>query len=476
MRMDPIELAWLRDNGLNIDLFAGGGGWSSGHSKAMGREPDIALNHDPYAVTLHAMNHPNTHHICQDVWQADPVAAIRGRPVFWIHASPSCTQFSRSRRALPAERQMREMGWKVVDWVDAARPVVVTMENVQEWTRWSPLDANGFPIKERLGETWDRFVQAFRDRGYQIEWRMINSADFGAPTARDRLIVIARRDGIATEWPVPTHGPRAGVPYAQAGDFMDWSKPAPSIFNRKKDLAPATMTRIYKGYQKFVANNPNPYRAPKGTQVGDGVDRSDMVAAFLAQNHGLLPGRSLRDPSSTICTKGAGQGLVTASFINVLRNNAVGTAMDSPINTLCASGGHFAEVRVAAEAVMTAAYGIGFYSNGGGQMQDLGGPIGTITTKDRFAIVTIHGVPHRLVDIGFRFLTAGELWGLQGFEAGPAYPKQKYITAPIANGRPLSEERQKKLIGNSVVPQVAFAVTKSILDTIDRYRPLRLAA
>lgn len=472
--MDLNELAWLRDNGLTIDLFAGGGGWGQGHEQALGRHTDIALNHDRYAVTLHAANHPRTQHLCQDIYSADPLAATRGRPVFWIHASPSCTQFSRSRRALPAERQLREMGWKVVDWVRDTMPVVISMENVADYLKWGPLDDDGFPIRERMGETWQEFVQAFRDLGYVMDWTFINSADFGAPTARERLLVVGRRDGIQHEWPVPTHGPRAGIPYEGAWRHIDWSIPAPSIFTRPKELAPATQTRIFKGYQRFVEQDPDPFLAPAGTQVGDGKNRSDLVAAFMAQNHALLPGRSLRQPSSTICTKGAGQGLITASFVNVLRNNAVGTSMRQPLNTLCASGGHFAEVRVS--AMPTMAYGIGYYSNGGGQMHDLAGPIGTITTRDRFALVTIHGVPHQLVDIGFRFLRSHELWGLQGFPTGPAFERPTFITNPVANGKPMTEERQKKMIGNSVVPHVAYAVTAAVLTTIDRYRPMRLAA
>lgn len=470
--MELNELLSLRDHGLSIDLFCGGGGWSLGHEESLGRPIDVALNHDRHAVTLHAVNHPRTKHLCQDIYAADPMTATGGKPVFWIHASPSCTQFSRSRRALPADKQLREMAWKVVDWVRDTRPVVLTLENVSDFLRWGPLDADGFPIKERAGETWRAFVQAFVDLGYDIDWTLINSADFGAPTARERLVVIARRDGLPIEWPVPTHGPRADQPYEGAWRHIDWSIPAPSIFTRAKPLAEATQIRIMKGYDRFVRNNP--YIAPSGTRVGDGKDRSDLVAAFMAQNHALLPGRSIREPASTICTKGAGQGLVTASFVNVMRNNAVGTSMREPINTLCASGGHFAEVRVAAEAI--GAYGIGFYSNGGGQYQDLSRPIGTITTRDRFALVTIHGVPHRLVDIGFRFMTAQELWGLQGFSAGPAFERPRFITDPLANGKPMSQERQKKMIGNSVVPHLARAVTASILATIDRQRPMRLAA
>lgn len=464
--MDLNELAWLRDSGLTVDLFAGGGGFSVGFEQALQRPVDIALNHDRYAVTVHAINHPKTRHLCQDIYAADPVAAIAGRPTFWIHASPSCTQFSRSRRALPADKQLREMAWKVLDWVDAANPVIVTLENVVEFKDWGPIDEDGFPIPERKGEDWRRFVQGFEDRGFEFHWKVIDSADHGAPTARHRLIMVARRDGIPHRWPVAECGPKADRPWNPAGDHIDWSIIAPSIFTRKKELAPATMARIFKGIQRHVYNNP--YLAPEGTQVGDGVDRADRVAAFLAQNHAQLPGRSMRQPVSTICTKGAGQALVTASFMSVMRNNAVGSDMRRPAGTQTASGGHFAEVRVAAER--TAAFCTGYFSQGGGQMHPLQDPIGTLTTRDRFALVTIHGVPHRIIDIGYRMLTVAELWKLQGF------PDSYRTKGIIANGKPLTDEVAKRLIGNSVVPHVARAVTAAILETIDEMRPLLMAA
>ena len=188
----------------------------------------------------------------------------------------------------------------------------------------------------------------------------------------------------------------------------------------------------------------------------------------MAQNHALLAGRSLRKPASTICTKAAGQSLVTASFVSILRNNAVGSSARKPIGTQTASGGHFAEVRIAAER--TAAFCTGYYSQGGGQMRPLDEPLGTITTRDRFALVTIRGEPHRLVDVGYRMLSTRELWPLQGFP--PTYKTSQVI----ANGKPLTDEVQKRLIGNSVVPHVAYAVTRAVLLGIDRLRTMRMAA
>ena len=458
--------AWLRDNGLTIDLFAGGGGMSVGWEQALGRPIDLALNHDRYAVTLHAANHPRTVHLCQDIYQADPVKAIGGKPVFWLHASPSCTQFSRSRRALPAERQLREMAWKVLDWVDAGRPLIVTFENVQEWTQWGDLDEEGFPIPEKKGETWAAFIAAFKARGYTFEWKILDSADYGAPTQRHRLFAIARRDGVENRWPEATHGPRGELPWNPAGRHIDWSVDAPSIFARKRPLAAATQIRIMKGIQRFIYQR-SPYLAPIGTQVGDGCDRADQVAAFMAQNHALLPGRSLDVPASTICTKGAGQALVTASFVSVMRRNSLGSDLREPIATQTASGGHFAEVRVSAER--TAAFCTGYFSQGGGQMHPLDEPIGTITTRDRFALVTIHGEPHRLVDIGYRMLTVDELWRLQSFP-------DDYKTDIIANGKPITDEVSKRLIGNSVVPAQARAFAEAILSTIGTAPRLAMAA
>jgi DNA (cytosine-5)-methyltransferase 1 len=449
-RQPDDEFSWLYEHGMTIDLFAGGGGASVGIEKALHRPVSLALNHNPYAVALHAVNHPRTRHICQDIETADPLEATRGRPVFLLWASPSCTQFSRGRHALPAERQLREMGWRVIDWVRATRPVIVCLENVVEYLKWGPLNADGYPIREREGETWNAFVAAFRELGYDIDWQRLNAADYGAPTARHRLFVQARRDGHAIEWPTPTHGPRAGVPWKRTADFVDWSQDAPSIFNRKKPLAPATMDRILKGFERFVAGDPDPYIAPAEARISR-HDNVDLVAAFLTQNNTGMVGRDARLPLSTLTGKACNQSLVLA-YMTKLRNNAVGSSMDEPVHTICASGWHHAEVRVAA-------YAIKYYSEGG-VLQDLREPLGTITTRDRFAIVTIHGSDYVVTDIGFRFLNDRELFDLQGFNRDFLGGREYQIDL-VANGKPLTGKQKKLMVGNSVAPPASAAVVSA---------------
>lgn len=456
------EIQHLRDKGLFIDLFAGGGGFSTGAEQALGRDIDIALNHDRYAITLHAANHPRTVHICQDIESAVPLEITRGRPVFWIHASPSCTQFSRSRRALPAEAQMRDHAWKAFQWVQDCMPLVFSCENVVEFMTWGPLGADGFPIRERMGETWEKWVQSFKDLGYEIEWRRINAADLGAYTSRERLLIIARRDGLPIRWPTAKYGPGREHAWRQVGDQINWKIPAPSIFSRKRPLADATLERIRRGMKKFIINNPTPYIAPPEASVGDGEDKPDLVAAFMAQNHALLPGRPMTDPLSTICTKASGQSLVTVSFMDIARRNTTGNGLDGPAATIATSGGHHAEVRIAAFAT-------GYYRDGGGQMQDLTGPIGTISTRDRFALVEVKGTPHIITDIGYRLLTADELWNISGFPSD-------YRRSVMANGRQMTETDQKRMIGNAVVPIVAYELVAANLADIDNTYDRKLAA
>ena len=443
------NIAWMRDHGLVVDLFAGGGGFSTGCEKAMGRSIDIALNHDREAIALHTANHPKTHHYCQDIEQADPLAVTGGRPVFWLHASPSCTQHSRSRRALPAETQAREHGWKVIDWIAKTRPLVFTCENVPEYRKWGPLDAYGFPDKSRTGETFNQWCDAIRAQGYVLEWQDINAADLGAATARERMILVARRDGFPIEWPELNYGPNRAQPWQSVSGHIDWSRPAPSIFERKKTLADATLRRIHKGIMRHIVNNDDPYYAPKDAIVLDGLPENGKVAAFLAQNHSQLSGRSMHQPLSTICAKAAGQSLVTVRLMNAERCSPSLQNRDGPVRV--------------------AAFAAGYYSQGGGQLHDLRNPIGTITTKDRFALVEVQKTPSVIIDIGYRFLTADELWSITGFPSD-------YKRSVMAGGRPMPATSQKRMIGNAVVPIVAQRIVEANLAPIDRALTYKIAA
>lgn len=276
--------------GLIVDNFAGGGGASDGIAAAFGRPVDIAINHDAEAVAMHAANHPETVHICQSVWKADPQEVCAGREVALAWFSPDCKHFSKAKGGKPVEKGIRDLAWVVVQWARRVMPRVIMLENVEEFRTWAPLDEHGNPIKgprpdrqismlpglpllalERKGkrkklkpngETFELWAGSLRKLGYKLEWRELRGCDYGAPTIRKRLFVIARRDGRPIVWPEPSHGPGRAKPWRTAAEIIDWSLPCPSIFDRKKPLAENTLRRIAHGVKKFVLDAAQPFIVP----------------------------------------------------------------------------------------------------------------------------------------------------------------------------------------------------------------------
>ena len=193
------------------DNFAGDGGASSGIEAAIGRPCDLAINHDPEAIAVHKANHPGTKHFCQDIYTVDPVEACGGRPVGLAWFSPDCTHHSRARGGKPRSKKLRDLAWVVTGWAEKVRPRVIFVENVEEFENWGPLDENNKPIKARAGETFRAWLAKFSELGYQVEYRSLVAADYGTPTTRRRLFLVARCDGRPIVWPEQTHGEgRAG--------------------------------------------------------------------------------------------------------------------------------------------------------------------------------------------------------------------------------------------------------------------------
>lgn len=280
--------------GLIVDNFAGGGGASTGLEWAFNRPVDFAINHDADAVAMHMANHPDTEHICQSVWKADPLEVTGGREVALAWFSPDCKHFSKAKGGKPVEKGIRDLAWVVVSWAKRVRPKVIMLENVEEFRQWCPVDEDGRPIDgpgaEQLdmlaptpaerrqkrktkanGATFELWCAALRKEGYDLEWKELRGCDYGAPTIRKRLFVIARCDGQPIVWPEPTHGPagsdgvKAGelLPYKTAASHViDWSIPCPSIFERDRPLAENTLKRIAAGIMRFVVNNPAPFIVP----------------------------------------------------------------------------------------------------------------------------------------------------------------------------------------------------------------------
>ncbi|PWJ72925.1 UNVERIFIED_CONTAM: DNA (cytosine-5)-methyltransferase 1 [Murimonas intestini] len=411
-----------------------------GIEMALGRQVDIAINHDEQAIRMHKTNHPSTLHLTEDIFKVDLQKYVAGRHVALMWASPDCTSHSKAKGGQPRKSGLRILPWAVYKHAKSILPDVIIMENVEEIQQWGPLDKNGRPIPERKGEDYRKFVAAMKSLGYDFDSQELVAADYGAPTTRKRWYAIFRRDGKAIVWPEPTYS-KNGVPkqWKECGDYIDWSDIGKSIFDRPKPLADATMKRIANGYVKYVVNNPHPYMVNNKSEVG-----------FLIQYHGEQKegdsrGQLLTEPIKTIDTSNR-YGLVTA-FVTKFYKTGIGQGCDEPLHTITTSPGHFG---------LISAFLIKYYGTGCGQTPS--SPIGTITTKDRFGLVNvvteINGEKYMLKDIFLRMLKPEELKLMQGFPTD-------YIIDRDYAWKPYPKSEQVKRIGNSVVPIMAEALVNA---------------
>lgn len=465
-------------DGLVIDNFAGGGGASTGIELGLGRPVDIAINHDPEAVAMHDINHPHTRHYCESVWDVDPRVIVQGRPVDLCWFSPDCKHFSKAKGGTPVSKKIRGLAWVAIRYAATVRPRVIMLENVEEFVTWGPITSDGRPCPKNKGRTFASFTNALRRLGYQVDWRELRACDYGAPTIRKRLFLIARRDGQPIVWPQPTHGDPASAevkakrlkPWRTAADIIDWSIPAPSIFERTRPLAENTLRRIARGLQRYVIDAEQPFivgaRAAWITECANGSSQRNMpageplrtqcaetkgghfalVQAFLAKHYGgnyTGPGVSLAAPLPTVTTVDH-NALVTSHLIK-LQQNSIGQDLREPLHTVMAGATRFGEVR---------AFLLKYYGTAAGQ--PLAEPLHTVTTKDRMALVMIKGEPYQIVDIGMRMLEPHELYAAQGFPTD-------YIHTHAAGGKRLSKAAQVRMCGNSVCPPVAAALVRANL-------------
>lgn len=447
MSRPPIIRAFLGDE-IIVDSFAGGGGASTGIELALGRSPDLAINHDDEALAMHAANHPKTEHRCESVWDVDPVEAVAGKPVAFAWFSPTCTHFSKAKGTALDESsiKIRALAWVAVRWAAAVRPRVIAIENVEEFQDWGPLDrTTGQPIKSRKGQTFRAFVRKLEHLGYVVEWKLLRACDYGAPTYRKRLFLVARCDGRAIRWPTPTHGPMA-TPYRTAGECMDWSIPVSSIFAREKPLADKTLARIARGVETFVYKAPRPY-----VLVGD--DGRPFVPYLIHRSNGERVGQAPRiydinRPLGTICAQGQKHALCVAYLAKHYGGNEStrgGSSLAEPIGTVTTIDHHALVV-----AFLTR-------YNGTNVGQTLDQPLSTIDTRDRFGLVlvVIDRETYVVSDIGMRMLSARELFRAQGF--GDGY----VLNATGPSGKPLTDTAQKRMCGNSVAPPIAAAIVRA---------------
>ena len=271
MKRDFFTMHLALPGELIIDNFAGGGGASTGIERAFGRPVDVAVNHNAEALAMHAANHPHTAHYCESVWDVDPIEVTKNQPVGLVWLSPDCKHFSKAKGGKPVEKKIRGLAWVALRWAAKCKPRVIMLENVEEFRTWGPLqidaEGNARPDPSKKGQTFRSFVRQLEGQGYAVDWRELRACDYGAPTIRKRFFMVARRDGLPICWPKPTHGApgskevKAGKlqPWRTAAECIDWSIPCPSIFERKKPLAEATLRRIAKGVMRYVVESGNPF-------------------------------------------------------------------------------------------------------------------------------------------------------------------------------------------------------------------------
>lgn len=405
-------------NEIIVDNFAGGGGASTGIELATGRIVDIAINHDPAAILMHQTNHPHTEHIQASVWDVDPAEVCRGRPVGLAWFSPDCKHFSKAKGAALVDRNIRGLAWIVLRWAGIVRPRVIILENVEEFQTWGPV-RKGKPIRSKSCKTFRQWLSQLKALGYEVEFRELVAADYGAPTTRKRFVLVARCDGRPIRWPERTHAPRDSeevrsgklLPWRSAAEIIDWSLPMYSIFATKKEikekygvnvvrpLAENTQRRAIRGVDKFTIRSADPFLIPTGygeragqlprihdirqpvpTVVSRG--KMNLVAANLVQcNH--AGGDRVQEPGDPIPTISSHHafGLAAANLIqyHTEQTEAVrANALSEPLPTADASNRYGL-----ISAQLTEYYG-------NGNPLEIREPMHTVTAHDREALLGVH--------------------------------------------------------------------------------------
>ncbi|MHC8293565.1 DNA cytosine methyltransferase [Pseudomonas sp. LB3P58] len=407
---------------LVVDLFAGGGGASTGIARAY-REPDVAVNHNPIALAVHRANHPQTAHYVADVFEVDPVLATGGQPVGILWASPDCRHHSKAKGGAPRDRGVRGLAWVVVRWAHATRPRLMFLENVEEFCDWGPIDEEGQPIKAERGRTFKSFIAALstglaadhpdmpeilesigefvpaealvRGLGYNVEWRERIAANAGTPTIRKRLYLVARSDGKAIVWPEPKRHKKPTAkqqPWRTAAECIDWSNLGRTIF-RERPMAVNTMRRVAKGCWRHVLTSAKPFIVPmRGTSESHtsthGTNEALSTISAGGTHHALV--QPVAAPFLTECANGSAQrnfdvqeplrtqvaqvkgghfALAAANMVT-LRKGSVGADVDNPLGVVATSTGHHA----VSAAFFEQANG-GYYKGDGRSAYD---PISTI--------------------------------------------------------------------------------------------------
>ena len=323
-----------------IDLFSGAGGTTTGIHLANNPNIKVAacVNHDVKAIESHKANHPDCIHLVEDVRDMKVIKHIgalvrtlrKDNPscVIVIWASLECTNYSKAKGGLPRDADSRTLAYSLYDYIEAAQPDYVKIENVREFMSWGPLDANGRPISRKNGVDYVHWVKRMCSYGYSFDWKILNSADFGAYTSRERYFAQFAKKGLPIVWPEPTHARRVEAggmfannlrPWKAVKEVLDFEDEGESIFKRRKPLVDATLERIYAGLVKFVANGEEgfiqkhfsgrpagkvvSFKGPTGaitTSANQSVVRASFLTSYYSNSQGA---QSILEPCPTVTTK-----------------------------------------------------------------------------------------------------------------------------------------------------------------------------
>lgn len=455
------------DDAIIVDLFAGGGGASTGLEMGLGRKVDLAINHNPAAISMHMANHPHAEHYQTDVWGVDPLESTGGKIVAWLHASPDCRHHSQAAGGQPRKKEIRDLSWVVPKWAGKLRrhgkgPWVISLENVKQILQWRPLiakrdKATGRVVKldgtvaqpgERVprdeqflvpdtgaltgssarrwkrrckfarhgqpkGRSWAHFCEVLRGLGYTLEYWIERNCDYGDPTSRQRLYMVAVADGYEPAAPVKTHAatPAKGMkPYRTAAECIDWSDLGQSIRNRKRPLAEATMRRIAKGIEKEVLQRAKPFIVPIANWSREAVHPVDQplntvtawpkggafsvaTPTLIQVGYGERGGQAPRvleldEPLGTVVAGGVKHALAAAHLVK-FRFDATGAPVDEPMPTITSGGeckrpAGAAHALGLASAVLVGAGGPSY----SGKPASVDQPLGTVVTENHRAIAT----------------------------------------------------------------------------------------
>jgi DNA (cytosine-5)-methyltransferase 1 len=338
-----------------IDLFSGAGGTTTG-IHLVGSKVVACVNHDNKAISSHKANHPAALHLTEDVRDYKVIVALKHlvekircedpEAFIIIWASLECTNFSKAKGGLPRDADSRTLAYTLYNYIDELNPDLVQIENVREFMAWGPLDKNGRPVSRSAGKDYLKWKETIKRFGYEYDSKMLNAANFGAYTSRERFFGQFSKN-MPIQWPEPTHAKKPDKAYLfhqplekwkHVREVLDLQDEGKSIFNRKKALVDATLNRIYAGVEKFVVNGEDGFAKVYNSGWDEHRVKSlnEPVGSFLTSYYGNGGAHNIKEPCPTVTTKDR-FNLVQPQFIDQQYGNSKPTSFNEPLNTITAN-------------------------------------------------------------------------------------------------------------------------------------------